>query len=133
MSGFSEYDAARDTLRTAEEYVAGPRSRYYGHPGVNHLRTSILQNAYLQAKALNMTDDELIAAIRGGEFLDAEDVCWLNVQQKLGRDMHMPTADGPIDTAGYAANVAEIRALRAHEELESAEIDRDLQHIHAVE
>ena len=98
--GGGEYDAARKTLTTAAEYVAGPRSADYGHPLDNHGRTAILWRAYLQAKF-------------GVELeLTEEDVCWLNSQQKLARDMNRPTFDGPVDVAGYAANVAEVRAER---------------------
>lgn len=95
-----EYEAARGILATAAEYVAGPRSSYYGHPLDNHGRTAILFKAYLLA--------------RFGVELDIteEDVCWLNVQQKVARDMNVPSADGVIDVAGYAANVAEVRAER---------------------
>jgi hypothetical protein len=95
-----DYDVAKDTLETAAAYVAGPRSRYYGHPLDNHGRTAALVRAYLKA--------------RFGIDLDVteEDVCWMNVLQKIARDMNAPVEDGPVDVAGYAANVAEIRSTR---------------------
>ena len=94
------YVAARRTLETAAEYVAGPRSHDYGHPLDNHSRTAILWRAYLHARFGVDLD------------LNAEDVCWLMTDLKRSREMNRPTFDGPVDVAGYAANVAEVRAER---------------------
>lgn len=97
------YEAARGILETAAEYVAGPRSSYYGHPLDNHGRTATLQEAYLVARGWTPPPDS---------ELTEEDVCWMNVLQKIARDMNVPSDDGVIDVAGYAANVAEVRAER---------------------
>lgn len=64
------------------------RGRDYGSPATTHGRTAALWSAYL------------------GCAVTAEDVCALNVLQKLSRRANGPGADHWRDIAGYAANAA---------------------------
>jgi hypothetical protein len=89
--------AGRKMLLEAADAVDGDRNRDYGPPEINHRRTAALWRAYLMQKY----------SVRVP--VNSEDVCWLNILQKASREMHSPTDDGPRDTAGYAANLAEIR------------------------
>lgn len=72
--------------------VLGPRRDDYGPPGVNHERTARLWSAYLEIP------------------VTAEQVCWLNVLQKIAREQNAGTEDGLVDSVGYVLNVAELRA-----------------------
>ena len=77
----------------ALEAVRGDRQEAYGHPYDNHGATAKLWNAYLERRF-------------GHRFaLDAEDVCWLNVLQKVGREAHLRRRDNVVDVIGYALNV----------------------------
>ncbi len=83
-------------LEEAQTVTDGERQDRYGHPSVNHSRTAGLWEAYLAAKGVDVT-------------LAAEDVCWMNVLQKIARELHSQTRDSLVDVAGYAANVDQIR------------------------
>lgn len=97
-----EPDVMVEVLRLATEAVE--RGAAYGDPAVHHERTATLWRAYLQARWA--TDVEVFTA---------EDVCWLNVLQKISRSMGPKTTiDNYVDVAGYAANAA--RCRRAAEE-----------------
>ena len=81
-------------LEEAQRIVHGPRQVDYGHPRDNHTRTASLWVAYLCGKY--------------GECpaLDAEDVCFLNLLQKVARQMNAPKRDNLVDAAGYINTVA---------------------------
>lgn len=64
----------------------------YGHPKENHACTADLWNAYLRRRGL------LLGAI------DAEDVCWLNVLQKISRHANERKHDNRVDTIGFTIN-----------------------------
>ena len=81
----------------AHKLTQGPRRAKYGPPDVNHKRTALLWSAYLHARGRPAA-------------LSAEDVCWLNVLQKISRDMHEPDRDNLVDAAGYILNIEEMRA-----------------------
>jgi hypothetical protein len=73
------------------------RMRAYGPPSVNHERTALLWKTYLRARY-------------GIVFpLDAEAVCWMNVLQKMSREIHSKTEDGLVDVAGFTRNIEIIR------------------------
>ena len=78
------------------------RGPLYGHPLDNHGTTAQMFAAYLSRKYGQQIT------------LDAEDVCFLNILQKVSREAHEPTEDNLTDIAGYAHNVELIRAKRAH-------------------
>jgi hypothetical protein len=89
----------------AREAVEGPRGNHYGSPKTNHGRTARLWKAYLDAKY------EISNEKAGYLFLDDEDVCNLNILQKMSRDMHNPTRDNLVDQVGYIINIAKLREI----------------------
>jgi hypothetical protein len=84
-----------DTLKPFEENVAeealrivvGSRRKDYGPPSVNHTRTAALWQAYL------------------GVNISKEQVCWMNILQKIARGMNKWKRDSVVDTIGYALNI----------------------------
>lgn len=66
----------------------------YAHPSANHQLTADLLSAWLTHK----TGQEV--------SLSAEDVCVINVLQKLSRLAHVSKDDSWLDVVGYAENVA---------------------------
>lgn len=74
-------------LEEAEYIVTGDRQRDYGSPSKNHGRTAKLWSVYLN------TD------------ITAEQVCMLNVLQKIARSMNKLTRDTLVDISGYARNI----------------------------
>ena len=85
-------------LEEAAKAVDGPRNEDYGHPLDNHGRTAALWSAYL------------------GIPITPEQVCFLNVLQKISRGMNRITRDTLVDIAGYARNVEMVQAERAKRE-----------------
>lgn len=67
--------------------VNGARNDDYGTPLENHSRTARLWSDYL------------------GVPISLEDVCLMNVLQKVSRGRNLVTRDTLIDIAGYARNV----------------------------
>lgn len=92
-------------LEKASEAVSGDRMRYYGHPKDNHRRTAILWNAYFDARVVGTACDGVFASHEVG----AVDVCYLNILQKISRDMATPHEDTLVDIAGYARNIELVR------------------------
>lgn len=84
-------------LATAERIINSSRQQDYGHPTDNHGRTATLWVTYIEGKyGISVP-------------IDAEDVCMMNILQKIGREMHRKTRDGITDIAGYAGNIEMIR------------------------
>lgn len=85
----------------ARQAVDGERGESYGPPQVNHERTAILWTAYLEAKYGTLI----------GEMpaLSTADVCYMNILQKMSRDMHAPKEDNIVDQVGYLINIAKLR------------------------
>lgn len=79
-------------LEEAERIVNGARRDHYGHPSENHGCTAELWGAYLTRKTGHRIS------------VDAEDVCVLNILQKMSRHAHARTRDNWVDTVGYARN-----------------------------
>lgn len=73
-------------LTEAEAIVHGARRQQYGTPMENHTRTAEMWSAYL------------------GVPISAQDVCMLNVLQKVSRARCSVTRDTLVDIAGYAEN-----------------------------
>ena len=94
----SPLPTAQTFANRALEAVDGPRNEQYGPPHINHANTARLWNAYLEAK--------------GWDPITAEDVCFLNILQKIARSSHAITDDSIVDVIGYALNVAVIREER---------------------
>ncbi|MCR4340948.1 MAG: DUF6378 domain-containing protein [Gemmatimonadaceae bacterium] len=99
-AGLAELEGRPDRepsiLDEAQRIVDGPRRSTYGTPADNHGRTAVLWSAYLHARGRPAA-------------LSAEDVCWLNVLQKLARELHGPNRDSLVDVVGYVLNVDELR------------------------
>ena len=74
--------------------VCEERQAEYDVPERNHARAAKLMATYLEAD------------------IEAEQVCLLNIAQKLSRCTHQITYDSLLDIAGYAANCAAILASR---------------------
>jgi hypothetical protein len=81
-------------LEEAQSVVHGPRGDDYGHPLDNHSRTAALWSTYLARE------------------VTPEDVCMLNILQKVSRAMNSITRDTLVDVAGYAANIEMVQAER---------------------
>jgi hypothetical protein len=84
-------------LQEAARITSGDRQRDYGHPADNHQCTAVLWASWLQRRygiAMPLT---------------AEDVCFLNILQKLSRAANSTTRDSLVDLAGYASNIEQIR------------------------
>lgn len=91
------YIPVEDEARLA---VDGRRMEDYGSPALNHTRTAVLWDAYLEAK--------------GDGPLDPQDVCNLNILQKMSRNMNCYTRDGIVDIIGYAINLAKLEGFDAN-------------------
>lgn len=95
----------------ARQAVDGKRQEEYGTPAVNHQRTTWLWSAYLSAKYGIAPDGSLDPEnLQDGiANLTEEDVCNLNILQKMSREMNSHTRDGLVDQIGYVINVAKLR------------------------
>lgn len=80
-------------LAEAAKVVNGDRQHHYGHPADNHGCTAAMWSAYLSRK------------YRAPITLDAEDVCWLMVLQKISRQANRPKDDNLVDAVGYILNI----------------------------
>ena len=87
----------RGAATTADDITQNARRSAYGPPGENHGRTATLWSAYLHSRGYPRA-------------LSPEDVCWLNILQKISRDMHSPQPDNLVDAHGYLNNIEELRA-----------------------
>jgi len=73
--------------------VLKQRSRLYGKPEVNHSRTLRLWQAFLDNKPSKTLDS-------------MEDVCWLNILQKIAREQKgSEIQDNLDDICGYVENI----------------------------
>jgi hypothetical protein len=90
-------------LDEAKEIVNGARNRDYGHPADNHGFTAALWTSYLIRQ-------EVLGEI------SAQDVCILNILQKISRGCNSMTRDTLVDIAGYAANIEMMQNRQAETE-----------------
>lgn len=81
-----------ELLHEAVQLVNGDRNHDYGKPTDNHRRTAQLWTAYVQMKYPE------------APTFTAEDVCWLNVLQKMARNVNRQKRDNFVDAAGWSAN-----------------------------
>ena len=87
-------------LEEADQVTGGARNQAYGNPRENHGRTAALWTSYLWGKYPNESKP----------LLDADDVCYMNILQKMSRAMHDPEhRDSWVDIAGYARNLEMMR------------------------
>lgn len=84
----------------AEALVSGVRREKYGHPLDNHSATATMWRTYLERKFGHTID------------LSAEDVCWLNVLQKIVREANSEQHDNLVDVAGFTRNVELVQEER---------------------
>lgn len=91
---------SKNVLEEANEIIHGARNESYGHPLENHGLTAKYWSVYLDAK--------------NGFAITAEDVCFLNILQKISRSQSGVdvTRDTLVDIAGYAGNVEMIQDKR---------------------
>ena len=91
----------RNILIEANNIVHGDRNKAYGHPEDNHTTTAILFSHFLKrkyGKGMGTTP-----------LLDAEDVCFFNILQKISRAANSYRRDNLVDIAGFAANIEMIK------------------------
>jgi hypothetical protein len=86
-------------LDTAKRLTSSDRQKDYGHPKDNFRRIADLWNMYL----LNRQNPETEISI--------EDVAWMMVLLKIGRDLNKPTVDNLVDSIGYIRTLAMIRGI----------------------
>lgn len=85
-----------DAANNAVKLVTGPRRSSYGDPIDNHSRTALLWTAWARANGHNV------------EF-SPEDVCAMNMLQKMSRAIHGGWAgDTPEDIIGFTLNLVDI-------------------------
>ncbi len=88
-------DPPESVLMEAEDIIHGDRNQDYGHPLDNHGRTAGFWSTYL------------------GIDLTPEQVCVMNILQKLSRSMNRMTRDTLVDVCGYSGNIQMIEEERA--------------------
>ena len=86
-------------LDKAKRLTSNDRQKDYGHPKDNFRRIADLWNMYL----LNRRNPEAEVSI--------EDVAWMMVLLKIGRDLNKPTVDNLVDSVGYIRTLAMIRGI----------------------
>lgn len=95
-----ELVAAQPAFELAQEAAEVVKARMgsYGPPDENHGCTAVLWGAYLERRRQ--------ACDRRGEtfVLDGQDVCWLNVLQKVSREANARGGDNRLDVMGFAIN-----------------------------
>ncbi len=86
-------------MNIAEEasgIVTGARRESYGTPLDNHSRTAEFWTTFVKT------------AIKKG-YLSPEDICYMNILQKVARTMENDKRDNGADIVGYALNVEIIK------------------------
>lgn len=89
-------------LKEAKKIVSGERQKDYGHPAENHECTATMWQAYMKRRieVFLRTDREF--------WISAQDVCNLNILQKMSREANIHTDDNDVDIIGYLLNKAMI-------------------------
>lgn len=100
-------------LGEADSLINGDRQGSYGHAIDNFGRIIICWNAHLQMRAVGMTDEELVAAVRGGTYLREEDHGWMMVDVKKCREENKRQRDNKVDAVGYVGLMEHIEDERA--------------------
>lgn len=84
-------------LQEAQQLIYGARADKYGHPTENHGCTAAMASAYLSRRYGRPI------------VLDAEDICVINVLQKISRQANEPGRDNLVDAAGYLGNIERLK------------------------
>lgn len=98
--------------------TSGERQHDYGHAFDNHWRAAALFEVYLR---------ETIGQ-RGRLTITPEDVCFLNILQKIARQINRPKRDNLVDIAGWARNVEMIEQERTRRLNDNGEWPRPSEH-----
>ena len=80
----------------AVKVVVGERNDDYGNPLFNHTKTAELWGTYL------------------GIYITPEQVCMLNILQKISRSLTVITPDTLADIIGYTMNIEIVQETRPH-------------------
>lgn len=94
------------------------RSGSYAHPSINHQVTADMWNAYLTGRASSLPEGSELA-------LTAEDICAMNVLQKISRLAAGFHEDSWVDIAGYAENVAMLKPEQLNLAREQERFERE--------
>lgn len=99
---------------SAVEVITEARNLDYGQPYDNHLTTARLWSEYLAMKRrVERRDEGDCLAMEVSPALTPEDVCFLNILQKISRTFHGSiTNDTLVDIIGYALNIKSIQLRR---------------------
>lgn len=95
-----------NTLEEAMQVTSRERNHDYGNPIDNHRRTMKFWQSYLEEIVFRRT------GFRVEIPMVEEDVCWMNVLQKIAREINLPKRDSIVDTEGWARNVEMIQEDR---------------------
>lgn len=80
-------------LEEAARITSADRNKDYGTPLDNHAATAAFWRLWFRRKyGIDVP-------------VDAEDVCWCNVLQKISREANAKKRDNLVDVAGYVRNV----------------------------
>lgn len=86
----------KSVLEEAQEIIHGERNESYGSPKEQHETVAAFFNIWIDRK-YGPFDRE--------RELDAEDVCWFNIFQKISREAWCRKRDNLVDIAGYVGNI----------------------------
>lgn len=99
-------------LHEADTLINGDRKADYGQALDNFGRIIICWNAHLAVRAVRMTDEEIVAAVRGGDYLIEEDVGWMMADVKRCREENGKKRDNKVDAAGYIGLIEHVEDQR---------------------
>lgn len=98
------------TLEEAQRICDSSRNAAYGEPLDNHQATADLYNAYFNGRRN-----------AGLFFMGPEEVCVLNILQKIGRTINGGySRDTIVDIEGYAYNIEKVQRERDYRAVEAA-------------
>lgn len=89
-------------LEEADAVTRGDRNKDYGSPLGNHSNVAAYWRLWVERKYGIVVP------------FDAEDVCWMNILQKVSREGNARKRDNLVDVAGYVRNVEMVQD-EAHE------------------
>ena len=100
-AGEGEATREETILEKAERIVMKDREEMYGHPKDNHRCTAALWTGYLDRRAQ-------VLSVTERYDITLEDVCFLNILQKVSRCANTITKDSLADIAGWARCIERI-------------------------
>lgn len=99
-----QVDKKETVLEEAARVVDGLRQASYGSPWDNHGCTAEMWTSFLRRRGILSPNVDV--------FLTAEDVCLMNILQKVSREANEHKRDNLVDTCGYSRNVELIKEWR---------------------